>query len=189
MLFTEEAPTSIWLGSPWRCQHSCMSYALWKENQDMTAWGARGLWEAGYFLVALPLSPACTSRREERLKGHLACALGLRDWRGAVEGDTQPLVGMKGHQGKFLRFQKEAIFQEKNYIFLLNITVECNHWSHGLWSQTTLVLQTWSAMEQPKDLGQVAEPLWASVLSSFSYPNHKAKQVSLQQNFLGSLMW
>lgn len=85
--FLREPQHPFTWGAMWRCQHSHMSYVLWKENHHVTAWGSGGLLEAGPRKpVALLLSPAWILRREEILKGHLACAVGFRDWLGLWKG-------------------------------------------------------------------------------------------------------
>lgn len=98
-----------------------ISTAVWamccaRKTRTWLHGGQWGLWEAGCFLVALPLSPAWTSRREERLKGHLACALGLRDWQGLWRGTHSHWY--KGTPGQVPALSERSHLPRKGLLYI-----------------------------------------------------------------------
>lgn len=185
MLFTEGAPTSIWLGSHLSC-------VLWKKTHDVTEWGS-GLggtsWKQGPGSQSLSHHPPPPPQEERKyIQRPLVCALAFRALAGGCWSDMQQLV-CRDSRASFLlgfcAFGKKPSYEKKIIINSFSTLQYCAiieimafgarppwFWRPGLPQRSWRTLAKWQNLQEPQ----------------FCHPNNKATQVPLQQNFLGAFI-
>ena len=185
MLFTEGAPTSIWLGSHLSC-------VLWKKTHDVTEWGS-GLggtsWKQGPGSQSLSHHPPPPPQEERKyIQRPLVCALAFRALAGGCWSDMQQLV-CRDSRASFLlgfcAFGKKPSYEKKIIINSFSTLQYCAiieimafgarpPWfcRPGLPQRSWRTLAKWQNLQEPQ----------------FCHPNNKATQVPLQQNFLGAFI-